>query len=206
MDQGLNRPMRALLYLSVLLLLVGTCFGQSSSKQSNSNTSVSPPKKTIATVAIPATSYREVGQAQISYFAESDTTEVRIELSVYRSRGQSANMFFVFTVKGRRVVRPSVVSVGMVFFTDKTAAERLHGFELEADGKSIQLEDATSGGVGYDYGAKQFSKDMGGKISFALLHQLGDSKGIKVHVGDIEFELNKGNRDALRDMLKAVER
>lgn len=177
---------------------------QSSGKSAQKSITVETKKGTV-TIDLPATTYREVGQAQISYFAESDATEVRDELDAYKGDGQFANMYFVYTVKGNRVVRPEEVSVGMVFYTDKARAEDLHGFTLEADGKLFKLDGLTVGDVSYGVSDKKYYRDMNGTIPFALFEQLTNYTLLKVHVGGLVFDVDKSNRDALRDMLRAIE-
>lgn len=197
--------MLSILYLIIALLLAGSSVIGQDNKERGTDTSAKPGSKTVVTVDAPPTSFRKVGQAEISYFSESDTTEVRSELSGYRSPGQSANLWFVFSTKGKRVVRPKMVSVGMAFFGDKVTVENLRDFAFEVDGKSVQTDDRTTGGVGFDYHAKRSFKDMKGTMAFAVFEQVASGESIKIHVGDIIFELSKSNREALRDMLKAIE-
>jgi hypothetical protein len=201
--------MRTLLLITVSLTFAATCVGQQNKPTPSVDHSVSPsgpPPANSVTVDVPATSYRTVGQAQVSYFAETDSTEVRIELSPYRSQGQSANMFFVFSVKGKHVVAPQVVSVGLVFFTDKGKAENLNSSTVELDGQSLSLNDMTSDGVGYDYNAKSAFRHMEATIPFALFEKLVNDRSVTVHVADVIFGFGKKDRDGLRDMLKAINR
>jgi hypothetical protein len=131
---------------------------------------------------------------------------VRSELSGYRSAGQFANLWFAFSTKGKGVVQPKMVSVGMAFFGDQVTVENLRDFAFEVDGKSVQTDDRVTSGVGFDYKSKRSFKDMKGTIAFAVFEQVASGESIKIHVGDIMFELSKSNREALRDMLKAIER
>ncbi len=197
--------MRSISYLVLALLLAGSTGVGQDNKEKGANSSAKPGSKKVVTVELPPTSFRKVGQAEISYFSQSDTTEVRSELSGYRGPGQSANLWFVFTVKGKRVVQPKIVSIGIAFFGDKVTVEGITDFAFEVDGKSVQLYDLTSSGVGFDYNAKSSYKDLKGTIPFAAFEQVVNGQALKIHVGEVVFELSKDNRDALRDMLKAVE-
>jgi hypothetical protein len=202
---------RTSLGILMLLTLAAAAPGQTTQEQNphpgksaQKSVTIETEKGTVI-IDAPATSYREVGQAQVSYFEESDATEVRDELTVYKGRGQSANMSLVYTVKGGRVVRPEVVSVGMAFFTDKAGAEKLRGFTLEADGKLIALDGLTVGDVSQDLNTKKYFRDMDGTIPFASFERLANCAVLKVHVGEVVFEFGKSNRAALRDMLRAIE-
>ncbi|HEV7890093.1 MAG TPA: hypothetical protein VGP08_05620 [Pyrinomonadaceae bacterium] len=205
------------LVILALLAFAAAGIGQKTQGQTPDRNAPAPPnkspqksitvetKKGVVIIDVPADGYRKVGQAQIRYFKEPDATEVRDELRVYEGRGQHVNMSLVYTVKGKRVVRPEEVSVGMAFFTDKARAEKLRGFTLEADGKSIAIDGLTVGDVGLDLTAKMYFRNMNGTMPFALFEQLANSAVVKVHVGDLVFEFSKSNREALRDMLKAIE-
>ena len=199
--------MRILYWVITGFILAATCAGQQSKPTPSPSTSATIGwGETKVTVDIPATSYRKVGQAEVSYFAESDTTEVRAELEAYRSKEESANMYFVFTVKGKRLIQPKSVTVGIAFFTDKEKAEHLNGLKLEADRKSLNLDDLNDEGVGYDYNAKSSYRAMTANLPFTIFEELVGSKSVRVYIGDVGFDLAKKNHDALRDMLKAVER
>src|ERR1051325_3314584 len=151
----MNRPRITFAFLAIFMSAM-TVAGQTAQGQNpGAGTPASPSGKsaqksiTVETqkgtgiIDVPATDYREVGQAQVSYFEESDATEVRDELEVYRGRGQYANMSLVYTVKGKRVVRPEEVSVGIALFTNKAKAEKTRSFMLEADGRPIALDGLT---------------------------------------------------------------
>ncbi len=157
--------MRSILYLIIALLLAGSSVIGQDNKERGTNTSAEPSSKTVVTVDAPPTSFRKVGQAEISYFSESDTTEVRSEFSGYRSPGQSATLWFVFSTRDKRVVQPKMVSVSMALFGDKVIVENLRDFALEVDGKSVQTDDRRTSGVGFDYRSKLSFKDMKGTIA-----------------------------------------
>jgi hypothetical protein len=197
--------MRTTSYIILALLLAGPTGVGQDNKERGTNASANPGSKTVVTVDAPPTSFRKVGQAEVSYFSESDTTEVRSEFKGYRGPGQFANLWFVITAKGKRVVQPKLVSVGMAFFGDKVTVESVRDFVLEVEGKPVQFDDLTSSGVGYDYNSKNSFKAMKGTMGFAEFERIVKSQAVKIHVGDIVLELSKSNRDALRDMLKAVE-
>jgi len=163
-------------------------------------------KKEVVTVDVPPTSYKEVGRAQVSYFRESNTTEVRVELSPYRLNDQSANMFFVFTLEGKKVTEPKNVKVGMAFFASKARLQTLDMFSFELDQEEIKIDDVTVGGIGYDYNAKDFFRDIEGTVSFASFQKLTAAKLLKVRVKDVVFAFNVSDGSALRDMLRTIER
>ena len=182
---------RSLVVTACLLLFVSTGRGQ---------------EKNVVTIETPATSYRKVGKAQISYFDESDTTEVRVELSPYRNNDQSANMFFVFSVKGKKVVEPKSVKVGMAFLGSKPTLQTLDKFSFGLDQEEINVDDLTVGGIGYELNTKSFFRDMEGTMSFASFQKLTKTKVLKVHVNDVVFSFNSIDASALIDMLRTIER
>lgn len=168
---------------------------------------VQQPHKTVVTmIEAPATSYRKVGKAQILYFDESDTTQVRVDLSPYRNSDQSASMFFVFSVKGKKVVEPKSVKVGMAFRASKPTLQTLDKFSFGLDQEEINMDDLTVGGIGYELNPKSCFRDMEGTMSFASFQKLTKTKVLRVHVNDIVFSFNSSDASALLDMLRTIER
>lgn len=188
--------MRFVLTLIVFVVLSATQgFGQQSK----------PPTTTIVTVDEPPSSFRKVGQAEIGYFASSDTTEVRTEWPVYKSDTLSTSMWFEFRVKGKRISRPESVNVNLGCSGQKELLGTITEFKLDADGQELTLEHLRPGGIEYDLNAKRFLRAIHGSVSFDTFAKLVSSKSLKVHVGEMVFELNNNSRSALRDMLKAVQ-
>ena len=91
------------------------------------------------------------------------------------------------------------------FDGEKERLETLVGFALEVDDKPVKLDELTVDGVGYDLTARRFFKSMHGSVSFETFENLVKSRSIRVHSGNIVFELSKNNRNALRDMLRAIQ-
>jgi hypothetical protein len=163
-----------------------------------------PPTRTIVTIDRPPSSFRKVGQAEIRYFAESDTTEVRTEWPAYRGDTMSASMWFEFRIQGKTVTRPQFVEVNLGCSGRKELLEKIAAFELEVDGHGINLDHPTVDDIEYDLNAKRFLRAMHGSVPFDTFESLVSSKSLKVHVGGVVFELNRNSRGALRDMSKAV--
>lgn len=179
----------------LVIVAVIPCLGQQSK----------PPQSTVVTVDEPPSSFRKVGQAEVSYFAGTDATEVRTEWPAYRSDALSASMWFEFRTKGKTVTRPESVNVNLGCSGQKEMLAQITAFELEGDGHEIKLDHPRAGGIQFDLNAKRFLRAMHGSVSFDTFERLVSSDSLKVHVGQTVFELNKKNRSALVDMLKAVQ-
>ena len=188
--------MRIVLILMVFVIVVATpCFGQQGK----------PTPGTIVTINEPPSSYRKVGKAEISYFAGSDTTEVRTEWPAHQSETLSASMWFEFRTKGKSVKRPQSVDVNLGCSGRKEMLQEITTFEFDADGHEITIDRPLPGGVEYDLNAKKFLRAIHGSVTFDTFEKLVSSSSLKVHVGKTVFELDKNSRSALRDMLKAVQ-
>src|SRR5258708_23939554 len=103
-------------------------------------------------------------------------------------------MWFEFRTKGKSVARPQFVEVSLGCSARKELLEKIAAFELEVDGHGVKLDHPTVGGIEYDLNAKRFLRAMHGSVPFETFETLVSSKSIKVHVGEVVFELNKNSR------------
>lgn len=160
-------------------------------------------QRTVVTVDEPPTSYYTIGKAEVSYFAGSNTTEVRIDLPRYRLKGNIADLWFVSTLPGKEVVIAKEVSVGLRFRSAKARLEKLDGFVLEADEVPLKLANRTIGGLTFELYDNRWARAMHGVLGLAEFQKLVTSKTATLRIADFEFVLDRKSREALRDMLKA---
>ena len=60
------------------------------------------------------------------------------------------------------------------------------------------------GDLTYEMDDKQWARALRAALPFAEFQKLVASKSVRVHVAEVDFELNQESRDTLRDMLKAL--
>ena len=161
-------------------------------------------QRTVVTVAEPPTTFYNVGKAEVSYFAGSNSTEVRIDLSRQHSGGHSAYLWFVSTFAGKDIVIPKEVFVGLGFRSDKSRLEKLEGFVIEADEMSLKLVNRTVKGITFELDKYEWARAVVASLPFAEFQKLVASKSVRVQVADVSFDLDQISRGALRDMLKAI--
>jgi hypothetical protein len=197
---------RFISYIVLVLLVVSTVIArQVVAGESSIESAIGQNKKESVSVDEPPAAHRQVGQAEINYYAGSDTTEVRTEWPVYKGAGLSASMWFVATGKGKGRLQPKSVAVNLGFSGEKVRLAKLRSFALELDGREVNVDDLKLGDGGYDLNAKRFFQTMRGSIPFETFQKLVESSSIKVQSGDVLFELSKRNHDALRDVLSSIE-
>jgi len=189
---------RIFLCLAVSLTLAGASAAQTRSKpKSGSRKAKQKPKEmTIIGPAVEEPEVRQVGAARLSYSAPpSDSRLVMVYLSeVYRERGQAIDLSVNFRVAGREGGRPDEVRVNVHSDGNSFRPKRL---VLEADGRQFSFN-ITSGGAGS--GLVPYAD-----IDFPSFEQIANSKSVKGSVGRLTFELDESHREALRDMLRALE-
>jgi len=187
-----------LLLLGVSLLFASTVLAQ------HPVATPPPVTKTINTVDEIPTSYYGVGVAEVSYFAGSTSTEVHVELGRYKSKQQQASLFLNSSFTGRQPPPTPDVSFGLRVFGERSMLESLSSFSLETDGESLAIDNVRREGLAFEDSEKQWSRGLHGVLPFALFQKLAASKRVRVRVAELEFELNQKDREALRDMLKAL--
>jgi hypothetical protein len=207
------RNIKRIVVAFVLSLLVTlTCFGQKSrgSKRGAAKARPRPtPEKEdefpSATITLPremiASSMpdetRKVGHATVSYFRKRDETSVFAKGEVYREAPVLIWLSFNFDVKGKEVVRPEVVvanaSSNVAVFDEGV------GLIIEADGKRFDFKPEPETCIG------RKCVNLHASVDFATFEQIAKSQSIKVRAARYWFELNAGAREALGDMLRAIE-
>ena len=161
-------------------------------------------KPPVVSIAEPATSFYTVGKAEVSYFAGSNTTEVRIQCPRHRLEGDSATLWFVSTFAGKDIVTPKEVFVGIGVRSDKARLQKLEGFVIEADDAPLKLANRTIDGITFELDHNEWARAMGGTLAFAEFQRLVNGKTASLRIAEVEFVLDKESREALRDMLKAL--
>ena len=141
-------------------------------------------QKSIVTVDEPPSAFRKIGQAEISYFSATDTTEVRTEWPAYRNKSVDLSMWFEFRSKGKNVSRPTSVTVNVGCSAAEARLQKITGFKLDLDGHEIKLEQQTATGIQYDLNAQRFLRIMHASLSFDDFEKLVKSNSAKVHVGE----------------------
>ena len=114
-------------------------------------------------------------------------------------------MFFVFSVKGKKVVEPKNVRVGMAFLAGKPTLQTLDKFSFELDKEELHMDDLRVGGIGYELNTTSFFRDMEGTMPFASFQKLTTAKILKVRVNDVVFAFNASDNSALLDMLRTIQ-
>jgi len=161
-------------------------------------------QRAIVTVDEPATSYYAVGKAEVSYFAGSNTTEVRIQLPSHHVDGDAASLWFVSTFAGKDIVTPKELFVGIGVRRDKAKLEKLDGFVLEADEVPLKLANRTIEGLTYELNDEHWARAMGAMLGFAEFQKLVTSNTARLRIAEVAFVLDKESREALRDMFQAL--
>ena len=204
------RNLMRIVHAFVLLLVTLTCIGQTSrgSKRGAAKPRPRPtPEKEefpLPTVTLPSEmssgmpdEVRKVGQATVSYFRKRDETSVFAKGEVYREAPVLIWLSFNFDVKGKEVVRPEAVNVRAssnvaVFAEDGVLV-------IEADGKRFDFKPDTAGCI------ERKCINLGANVDFATFEQIAKSQKVTVRAARYTFDLGAGGREALGDMLRAIE-
>lgn len=190
--------MQRVILLGVSLFFATTIFAQQP-------VATPPPvTNTIITVEEIPTSFYTVGVAEVSYFAEANSTKVHVELDSYGSKERSAGLFLNSTFPGKQPPLSPELSLGIRVCGERRIMEALSTFSLEADGESVALNNLRREGLTFEDYQQQWSRALKGNLTSGLFQKLVESKSVKVRVAELEFELSQKDRNALRDMLKAL--
>jgi hypothetical protein len=205
--------MRIVLALALLLLVTPTCFGQKSrgSKRGAAKPRPRPtPEKEdefpSATIELPSDvslsagtpdEVREVGAASINYYRRRGKTGVYVGGEVYRKAPIWIRLSCSFEVKGKEVVRPEVVEV--IAFSNFAVFDEGVGLVIEADGKRFDFKPRPESCF------KRKCINLSAHVDFATFEQLARSRSVTVRAAPYTFNLSAAAREALGDMLRAIE-
>ncbi|HEX6185463.1 MAG TPA: hypothetical protein VFZ44_16370 [Pyrinomonadaceae bacterium] len=138
---------------------------------------------------------RKVGQAAVTYTPNLNHTSVGVMMEeVYRRGEVTTNLEFSFGFEGREPARPKQVS--WAFLADWNLFRSGAPLVVEVDGRRFSFRP---------------ERDMSmpgqhvGQMDFATFERVANSKRARLSVGRVAFILSESQREALRDMLKALE-
>jgi hypothetical protein len=141
---------------------------------------------------------RQVGQAEVRYYRDSNTTYVSAGSVVYEKSPVSMDLSFTFSVSGKEVVRPEAVTValstnGVAVFKEGA------GLSVEADGKRFDFKPQPTSCF------ERQCVDVTALVEFATFEQIANSRSVKIRAERFAFELSENGREAMRDLLRSVE-
>jgi hypothetical protein len=191
---------RILLTLMLSLSVAATCAAQKNrrAKHPKQKSPTRAREVTVITNGSPIfpESKRMVGSASVLYYKESNDTVVHADLGeVYRSEQVLVNMTCSFDSKGEKVSRPDKVQ--WLLYSKWNVFKEGDRMLVEADGKQFHLT-LEPLGVATDSQINVFP-------DFGSFEQIAGAQSVKVRVGQVAFTLNDNQREALRDMLRAIE-
>ncbi|HZB46740.1 MAG TPA: hypothetical protein VE360_15900 [Pyrinomonadaceae bacterium] len=201
---------RIFLCLSVSIFLAAVGAGQDSKRSKRKTTKAAPRPASekgeaarfpgIITSGGPALpgEVREVGQVTISYDRGENETTVSAASVVYQQPPVLIMLSYSFSVSGKEVVRPEAVEVtadtnGELVFQE---GSRL---AVEADGKRFDFDPRPSGCH------QQQCVGVSARVDFDTFERIANGKSVKIHAGRFTFDLSERGRDAMRDMVRAVD-
>lgn len=194
---------RMLLCLAASLTAAGVCAGQngsgskSSSPQAESRPAQGPELTgVVAPRAVPLT-VREVGAAKVSYYNGYRAAEVTLA-DLYREQGRAVSLHLLLTRDEGEAAEPEGVQVEFGPAGTPFKAKRL---TVEADGKKFDFKIETgesTAKIGETF--PPFAD-----LDFSSFEQIAHGQSVKGRVGRAAFELSESQRQALRDLLRAIE-
>lgn len=141
---------------------------------------------------------RQVGQAEVRYYRDSNTTYVSAGSAVDAKLPVGMELSFTFSVSGREVVRPEAVEVALSSDGEAVFKEGA-GLSVEADGKRFDFKPQPTSCF------EQKCVDVKAAVEFATFEQIANSRSVKIRAERFAFELSEKGRAAMRDLLRAVE-
>ena len=188
---------RILLCLALSLSAAGASAGQHGrrTKAGRRTARTRPARRTAGLVVVPRVSetyaVRQVGRAKVEFNKIGDYYGASVLVSLPEFNlgpGRSVGLSFNFGTEGKVVRAPSVVETNFSGSTEGVRADRV---VWEADGKQFSFRLIA--------GDRLFSL-----IDFASFEQIANSQSVKVRLGRLAFDLNEGQREAMRDLLRTV--
>jgi hypothetical protein len=185
--------------LAILMAMAATCVAQGDNRPRQPKPV--PPllmrEEVVAIAPVVSIEPGEVshaGRATVSYYPKTNLTSVEVNLpQVYKLRQATVDLEFNFGFDGRQPSKPS--EVHWAFVSDWNVFKEHDSLVVLADGKQFQFAPGLSNGLG---GQRIVAMD------FASFEQIVNSRSTKVSIGQVAFELNESQREALRDMLRIV--
>jgi hypothetical protein len=201
---------RICLCLVALLSLAADCVGQRSSqpkkRREKSQQRTAPQRQEqiyFPSVSTPgpvssSAEVRQVGQAEVRYHRESNETYVSVGSVVYEKPPLWMWLSFSFRVSGKEVVRPEAVEValstnGMAVFEEAAV------LSVEADGRQFDFKPQPAPCF------KQKCIDVTALVGTITFEQIANSRNVKIRAGRFVFVATEKAREAMHDLLKAVE-
>ena len=191
---------RVLLTLMLSLSVAATCAAQNNRRAKRPKRKSPARAREVTVIANGPVSYpeevRQVGNAHVFYHKESNQTSVDVNFGeVYRSKQVSVDMSCSFDSKGETVSRPDKVL--WFLHSEWNVFKEGDRMLVEADGKQFEFTYGPPG-VATDSQINVF-------LDFGSFEQIAGSQSVKVSVGQVAFTLGDNRREALRDMLRAIE-
>lgn len=191
---------RVLLTLILSLSVVATCAAQNNRRAKHPKRKSPTRAGEIAIIANGPVDYpeevRKVGSASVLYYKRSNNTLVDVDLGeVYRSKQVSVIMTCSFDSKGETVSRPDKVQC--LLYSKWNVFKESGRVLVEADGKRFE----------FTYGPLGAATDsqINVFLDFGSFEQIAGAQTVKLSTGQVAFTLDDNQREALRDMLRAIE-
>jgi hypothetical protein len=188
---------RILLTLMLSLSVAATCAAQKN-RRARHPKQKSPTRAREVTVIANGITFPEerrmVGSASVLRFKDSAIVDADLG-EVYRRGQVSVSMDCSFDSKGEKVSRPDKVQ--WLLYSKWNVFKKGDRVLVEADGKQFQFTFEMPG-VATDSQINVF-------FDFGSFEQIAAAQSIKVKVGQVAFTLDDNQREALHDMLRAIE-
>ena len=145
---------------------------------------------------------RRVGQAEVSYSAATDKTNVDVpRLTIWGKDENRIDLHMSYSTKGPRVRLPELVEIGITSIAERKRFKADSTVELIVDGRRwppISVEPQV------EVQAKSVLEDYVFFLSVEQFRQIGKARAVDVKIGPIEVKLSATHREAFLDMLRAA--
>jgi hypothetical protein len=193
---------RICLHVVASAALAATCLAQG--KRTQPAKREQPPKRVkqigviVPNVGNPPET-REVGRATLTYYPGQDDTFASVRLpAVYRQGKVSVDVEFRANFKGREFEKKAEVEgeVRWLFASEWDIFKDSTPLTVTADGERYSFE------VQLDFSIPGVRS---GAMDFASFKRIVNSKGARLSVGRVAFDLTGEQREAMRDLLNVFE-
>jgi len=152
-------------------------------------------------VVTPSAPPPKIGQASVSYDADSNRTLVGVSLMVLtKPKGDLSDLWVGFILPGKELTKPGVVEFNLLRSGWAGSGGRV-AFEFRSAGKVFKLDNVKMERHISDGRRKQV---LTGNIPFATFEQIAASDQLQVHAGSLLLVLRDTDREGIRDLLKAA--
>ncbi|HEX2265934.1 MAG TPA: hypothetical protein VHH14_06605 [Solirubrobacterales bacterium] len=150
---------------------------------------------------------RVVGRALVMHSISENAMLAVVDLRPsYERRGHAMHLSARLRSPGKELVRPEAVKLIVNSFSDLPTARSLRGpVVVEADGERFALREQAKSEIFYVRRRNSYHTTLEGSLAFSTYERVVNSADVKVHVGPRVLELGYGDREALRDLLRALE-